>query len=377
MKMKANERSVVRVAITDALGKHSLPLARYLRKYDPTIEIIGVSSGRPGHFERYLTPWYSEMWYGELKAFLDEGQFDLIIPVTTKAVRTVSQHPTQKTVMPSAEMIETCLSKRQTLAICRDLGIPVPATAWVNSKSDLASLNLSYPCVVKGVWEAGKNVVEYADDLEALESAFDRIVNDPSQAGTCPLIQEYVHGVGAGFFAFYQAGKLKRWYIHRRIREYPITGGSSTAAETFYHPDIFEYGTRILNHLEWNGVAMVEFKLDERTQRVTFMEINPKFWGSVELGLAAGVNFGELLVRSSRGEDVPAVLSEDAYKRITFLWPFDGDLLNIIERRHLVDFFDYLNPFARTNVRTAGLVGTALKARALLRLLWRRARRAK
>ena len=45
---------------------------------------------------------------------------------------------------------------------------------------------------------------------------------------------------------------------------------------------------------------MVEFKLDEQTQEVKLMEINPKFWGSLELGLAAGVNFGELLVRTAR-----------------------------------------------------------------------------
>ena len=45
---------------------------------------------------------------------------------------------------------------------------------------------------------------------------------------------------------------------------------------------------------------MVEFKHQQSPDRLVLMEINPKFWGSVELALEAGVDFASDLVRVPR-----------------------------------------------------------------------------
>ena len=210
------------------------------------MEIIGTTGEPRGRFESCCKRWYSQIWHGELASLMDDSRFDLIIPVSARSVRTVALHPTEKKVLPPWPAIEACLDKRRTLDLCRSLGIPAPDTVCPSSLDELRSHQFSYPCVVKGVWEAGKNVVAYASNFGELERAFERMSGDATQANTPPLIQEYVSGVGAGFFAFYQSGRLKRWYIHQRIREYPATGGRSTAARTFYHPEICEHGTRIL-----------------------------------------------------------------------------------------------------------------------------------
>ena len=90
--------------------------------------------------------------------------------------------------------------------------------------------------------------------------------------------------------------------MHRRLREYPISGGASAVACAYYDETLKEYGLRILSALAWHGVAMVEFKRQESPDRLVLMEINPKFWGSVELALEAGVDFASDLVRVFRGE---------------------------------------------------------------------------
>jgi predicted ATP-grasp superfamily ATP-dependent carboligase len=77
--------------------------------------------------------------------------------------------------------------------------------------------------------------------------------------------------------------------MHRRIREYPITGGASTAAESFYDPALRDLRLTLLRALNWHGVAMVEFKKDQRDG--THKLINAKFWGSLDLAIAAGVDF--------------------------------------------------------------------------------------
>jgi len=73
--------------------------------------------------------------------------------------------------------------------------------------------------------------------------------------------------------------------MHHRLREDPPTGGQSTAARAYFSEQLKEYGLRLLQALRWHGAAMVEFKLDSRSGQFVLMEINGKFWGSLELAL--------------------------------------------------------------------------------------------
>ena len=256
----------MRIIITDATYKHSLALAKYIKRYDRSIKIIGFVGGKPKNYFIYkiLYNKYSNLIFGDLKTVLDSEDFDLIIPVGAHSVNIVAEHKTQKRILPSLESIKIALSKKKTLYLADELAIPIPQTLYLKSIKKLEKINIKFPCVIKGALEAGGSLVEYANNKNELYKYFYKIAKNKSQKGILPIIQEYISGIGVGFFGFYQKGTLKRFYIHRRLREYPITGGPSTAAETFYHPKIFEYGKRILDKLHWNGVAMVEFKYNEK-----------------------------------------------------------------------------------------------------------------
>ena len=68
--------------------------------------------------------------------------------------------------------------------------------------------------------------------------------------------------------------------MHQRIREYPITGGSSTCAKSVYCDELKRIGLKILKELHWHGVAMVEFKKRTCNGTYVLMESNPNFSGS-------------------------------------------------------------------------------------------------
>ena len=56
---------------------------------------------------------------------------------------------------------------------------------------------------------------------------------------------------------------------HRRVREYPITGGPSTCCESFYDAALIDRAYRLLHSFGFTGMAMVEFKGD------CVLEVNP------------------------------------------------------------------------------------------------------
>ncbi len=111
------------------------------------------------------------------------------------------------------------------------------------------------------------------------------------------LLQRFIPGRGAGVFMLYQQGKLRAQFAHRRLREKPPKGGVSVLSEsTRLEPKLAEQSEKLLDALDWHGIAMVEFRHGE-DGRFYLMEINPRLWGTTQLAIAAGVDFPRLLYR--------------------------------------------------------------------------------
>jgi predicted ATP-grasp superfamily ATP-dependent carboligase len=115
------------------------------------------------------------------------------------------------------------------------------------------------------------------------------------------LVQGFVPGRGMGAFFLFWDGDSLAEFQHRRLHEVPYTGGISSLRESCNHPAIRDDAYVKLRHLRWRGVAMLEYRLDERTGRFAFLELNGRFWGSLHLALYAGVDFPTLLLDAFSG----------------------------------------------------------------------------
>ena len=88
-------------------------------------------------------------------------------------------------------------------------------------------------------------------------------------------------------------------------------------------PELVGPGLRLLELLDWRGVAMIECKRQLSTGRFVVMEVNGRFWGSLQLAVDAGVDFPTLLVRCAVGE--PVVAERDYRIGVRSRW-FWGDV---------------------------------------------------
>lgn len=341
--------------------KHSLAMIQYLAKqgYEVHATIPPHSKRTFAETSRHATATYyieerdEEGCISQLLALLQSSAFDVLIPVGYPVTEFVAKYAEDigrfvGIMCPRATACELAGDKLQIMQLAESLDIPTPRTYQIKSHADLKTLgsDLQFPLVIKGCRESGKGIVSYAYEpgellpkYEALCRRFNLI--SPAEY---PILQEFIPGWGCGFFALYQHGVLKRIFMHRRIREYPASGGSSCCAESFYHEDLFSLGKRLLDKLGWHGVAMVECRFDTRTKRFTLIEVNAKFWGSLELALKAGADFVGDYVRGSLEE--PLEYSRH-FRNIRFQWPFDGDMLHAVDnpaawRSVLTDF---INPF--------------------------------
>ena len=206
-----------------------------------------------------------------------------------------------KLASASSSAFETLTDKRKLCCLAEELNIPIPVTRHVVSKDTLrtALRDLHFPVVLKPYrsriftgrqWITAS--VAYADSVQRIE----RITAENESFRDHPfLLQEYIKGEGRGIFALYDQGRCLALFAHRRLREKPLSGGVSVLSESVpVDPDMSELSRRLLDHVKWHGVAMVEFKVSLNGTPY-LMEVNARFWGSLQLAIDAGVDFPWLL----------------------------------------------------------------------------------
>lgn len=351
--MSGSPETKRRILVLDCDHKNALAIIRHLgRTKQYVIDGASYHKASIGFYSRYLEKKHliarpkrePEKYINDLLHLVKTGNYDVLLPVSyisyqlcAHNAKAISKHV--HLTLPGVEQIELASSKSKTYQLAEEIGLPYPAVYNVNSEQDLVGLEVNFPCVIKAPFEAGKNIVEYAKDKEELIRKFRSVNSAGDFKGEMPIVQDYIKGGGFGFFAYYKEGKCIQYFMHKRIREYPVKGGASTVAESFYDETLKEYGSRILDHLKWNGIAMVEFKRNDETGIYYLMEINAKFWGSLDLALVCGVNFPQMLIDNSENKtDLP--VKENSYHKMRFQWILNGDLLHVLERPwHILHFF--------------------------------------
>jgi predicted ATP-grasp superfamily ATP-dependent carboligase len=250
-----------------------------------------------------------------VEAFVGANEIDVLIPIAEPSLLAIlpqrQRFSTTKIPFAPYEQFLRICDKAAVADAAAEIGIGVPRQVVANTPGEALRLagELRFPVVLKpsrsvvgnGDGQLKLSVV-HVDRSESLEGA---LLLLPDAAYPL-LVQERIIGPGVGVFLLVQQGNLSASFAHRRLREKPPAGGVSVYRESVaLDPQLREQSFELLKRFGWEGVAMVEYKLNETTGTPYIMEINGRFWGSLQLAIDAGVDFPKLLLSDPAGE-VPA-----------------------------------------------------------------------
>jgi len=344
----------MRVLVTNASYWNALAAVRALAKSGAKVFVAGPWRrsfvGRQGvaFWSRYCSgrSYYTDpaasadRFAADIASVLKRKKIDVLLPVGIKEVMAVLRfedmlRPLTAIPFGSFETVARANNKETAVRTAEAVSVPVPHTAIVEKVSELPSLGVKLPLVVKtcvGAASQGVWYVTQPSDWEKIKVEIEKLRTFHPEESTLffnphrLLIQEYVPGDVHDVCVLADHGRVRAMVTQKRLKTASLKGGGGLMNVTTNVPQLEKYARRLIEELEYHGVAQLEFKHDPRDGQYKLLEINAKFWGTLALSIAAGVNFPYLAALMALGR--PFKDSFDYQVGLIYRWRFPGEVLS-------------------------------------------------
>jgi predicted ATP-grasp superfamily ATP-dependent carboligase len=269
----------------------------------------------------------------------------VLFPSTDEYVRLFAQHRRHLSewyvvTTPPWDVIRFLYDKRLTHSLAIRQGIPVPETHNPGSVHNLASLDMSFPVVLKPAitthfCSVTKKKAYRADNVQELIRLYEMMTTiiDPSEI----LVQELIPGRAENLFSyvgFFKEGLPVAGLSARRPRQHPMEfGRASTFVEVVDAPKLETLAAQFLQGIAYSGLAEVEFMYDRKHSRFELLEVNPRIWGWHSITIRAGLELPYLAYLHALGEAVDVGPARENVKWVRLVTDIPTAALEVLAGR--------------------------------------------
>ena len=265
-----------KILILEAYSNQALAIAKHIKAYSH-FYVVGAIE----HERKFLRQHYDTVIVQNYTS-IDKDTYSYILPMgADDTYRFLSQHQIlhyHNHIAFSHSNLRV-FDKSKMLQLADGLKVPVPKSYYDQSKIK------HFPIFYKEGFEKGggtRGIAYQANEI-------------PPGKGL--LYQEYIatpSTYGVAFLA--KDGHILTYTTHKEVISYPTTGGSSVVIEAYEDERLLIYTQKLLKALEYNGWGLAEYKYCDKKEDFVFMEINAKFWASIEFMLRNDPQFLDYLL---------------------------------------------------------------------------------
>lgn len=325
---------MTRVLVLDGSQRKSLASVRSLAAAGHEVYVAdarAISLAGASRFSRRTLrlptptdPRYLEM----LARATDEYAIDVVLPTDDHSMGALAGHERigrAALLTPSRESFAVARDKAATADLARQTSVRIPHTAAPVDEEDAKRLLASFPlpALVKPREGSGARGIIYAEDRADLAAAYARV----HTTMPLPLLQEWIRPVTRKIHVALLSvrGRVLASFTQEVLREWPVRGGVGTLWRSVHDDEAIAATARMIERCGFTGVTLTEYLYTPDAGPI-LMEINPRFWNTLSLAVACGVDFPSLWVSAALGE--PRSGPNDWPVGRVAQWLVPGDLLN-------------------------------------------------
>lgn len=186
----------------------------------------------------------------------------------------------------SEEKLLRLSNKKIATRLAGECGVPVPK---VYSCAGEVS---SYPVVFKTVIGNSAKGVFFPKSKAELDALIEEYRAEET------LIEDWIGG-GDVCVDCVRYGDFFQASVYRALVTKTDGGGTTTQREIIEMPKLIEYAKKFLDHVDYNGVCGLDFRVDAANDRIAFIEMNARFTGGLATPIAAGFDIPSILYHLS------------------------------------------------------------------------------
>lgn len=301
------------LGIIRSLGRKSVPVIAIGSQMDSAM------------VSRYCRSMIAQNVEAEEKKFLDFllnigknlDQPGILFPTGDAYVHFVSENREYlkkyfKFALPERDTMRKLLNKKSQYQLAEKVGIPLPKTFYPEGFEDLKEISkkISYPAIIKPfhsvVWRKSYNIkkVIYAKFPEELIEGYKEI----KQLNIEVMVQEAILGPDYTHYKIctYMDENSEPILIFtlKKIRNFPYHFGVGSVVQSLWLSKVADLGLAFLKKVKYIGIGSIEFKKDERDNKLKMIELNSRLWLQNSLADKCGMNFPYTLYRHLTGEEI-------------------------------------------------------------------------
>jgi predicted ATP-grasp superfamily ATP-dependent carboligase len=339
--MKGN----INILIPDGDSTWALSVLQCLSHVDGySIFVISNTKRTATKYSKYTTHYsYYERsddsnWVAIINSEIEKHDISIVLPIAEQEIlffiRNKQQISSASKIipLPSLKDFEIAIDKRQLGDFAKTHNIPHPNSFYITPETDKRQVlsQMHFPVLIKPLSAKG------GEGINKINSR-DEFQNYLEMASDALYVQEYIEGYDIDCSVLCLEGEILSYTIQKGNLKGKHDFAPQLAFDFLNNEAVYDVAKLTMSKLNWSGVAHLDMRYDTNTSDYKLLEINARFWGSIEGSLFAGINFPNKVVRLALNQDVINKEFEDFhYMRLK------GVLKSIIKNPLFIFKKDYL-----------------------------------
>jgi len=250
-----------------------------------------------------------EIFIKDMLSSAIKTNYDLIIPVRDDTTLLLSKHKDEfeeytQLFLADYETIKMLMDKGETIRLARKYKIATPETYFPEDTApNRIKKEVNYPVLIRPRISSGARGIIYVESIEGFEKAYSAVCNEYG----VPIIQEYVSHKGGHYSIgalFDENSRPIAVHVYRELKQYPINGGPAVTAISVKKEKWVEDMLDMLQKIHWIGPAHMDVLHDPNSGTYKLLEVNPRFWMSLNLSICSGLDFPYFLYKMAMAETI-------------------------------------------------------------------------
>jgi len=215
--------------------------------------------------------------------------------------------------LPPSDVLKQLFDKYLLHKLCLGANIDVPITFYVNTIEDYRRFEyeVPLPCIIKPAYSYHNKKLKYkAKIVETREEILPNI-REASSLGIPILLQEMIPGSDDNHFSvavyFDRHNMPIAHFTSQKYFQTPQSSGIGVLMASIKDTGFKDIAVKLLNQINYKGIAEIEFKKDNRDNKFKLIEVNIRPWMQISLAEKCGINFPLLAFRDVTNEEMALI----------------------------------------------------------------------